>query len=164
MTCLTSFPKKLKKPPYTEITSLLSTGSELAKYRSPRSRQLFFYYSGIVLYIQYVLCSPLSTITVVISSTFTNYKLYFWCRSIHEMLYRIYLAYVIYILISRMRSSLARMRSSLARMRSSLAQMRSSLVVRTSDCQCTSCNGPGFGPSIRRQSGSEGRQMKQCWI
>ncbi len=38
----------------------------------------------------------------------------------------------------------------------------SSLVVRASDCQCTSCNGPGFDPSIRRHS--EGRQMKQCWI
>ncbi len=32
-------------------------------------------------------------------------------------------------------------------------RMRSSLVVRASDCQCTSCNGPGFGPSIRRHSG-----------
>ncbi len=31
--------------------------------------------------------------------------------------------------------------------------MRSSLVVRASDCQCTSCNGPGFNPSIRRHSG-----------
>ncbi len=31
--------------------------------------------------------------------------------------------------------------------------MRYSLVVRTSDCQCTSCNGPGFDPSIRRHSG-----------
>ncbi len=31
--------------------------------------------------------------------------------------------------------------------------MRSSLVVRASDCQCTSCNGPGFDPSIRRHSG-----------
>ncbi len=31
--------------------------------------------------------------------------------------------------------------------------MRSSLVVRASDCQCTSCNGPGFAPSIRRHSG-----------
>ncbi len=30
--------------------------------------------------------------------------------------------------------------------------MRSSLVVRASDCQCTSCNGPGFDPSIRRHS------------
>ncbi len=28
-----------------------------------------------------------------------------------------------------------------------------SLVVRASDCQCTSCNGPGFDPSIRRHSG-----------
>jgi hypothetical protein len=26
-------------------------------------------------------------------------------------------------------------------------------VVRASDCQCTSCNGPGFDPSIRRHSG-----------
>ncbi len=32
-------------------------------------------------------------------------------------------------------------------------RMRSSLVVRASDCQCTSCNGPGFDPSIRRHSG-----------
>ncbi len=31
--------------------------------------------------------------------------------------------------------------------------MRSSLVVRASDCQCTSCNGTGFDPSIRRHSG-----------
>ena len=31
--------------------------------------------------------------------------------------------------------------------------MRSGLVVRASDCQCTSCNGPGFDPSIRRHSG-----------
>jgi hypothetical protein len=29
----------------------------------------------------------------------------------------------------------------------------SSLVVRASDCQCTSCNGPGFDPGIRRHSG-----------
>ncbi len=42
--------------------------------------------------------------------------------------------------------------------------MRTSLVVRASDCQCTSCNGPGFDPSIRRHSGIWGRQMKQCWI
>ncbi len=39
------------------------------------------------------------------------------------------------------------------RMRSSLVRMRSSLVVRASDCQFTSCNGPGFDPSIRRHSG-----------
>jgi hypothetical protein len=32
-------------------------------------------------------------------------------------------------------------------------RMRSDLVVRASDCQCTSCNGPGFDPSIRRHSG-----------
>ncbi len=32
-------------------------------------------------------------------------------------------------------------------------RMRSSLVVWASDCQCTSCNGPGFDPSIRRHSG-----------
>ncbi len=32
-------------------------------------------------------------------------------------------------------------------------RMRSSLVVRASDCQCTSCNSPGFDPSIRRHSG-----------
>ncbi len=31
-------------------------------------------------------------------------------------------------------------------------RMRFSLVVRASDCQCTSCNGPGFDPSIRRHS------------
>jgi hypothetical protein len=42
---------------------------------------------------------------------------------------------------------------SLQRMRSSLVRMRSSLVVRASDCQCTSCNGPGFDPSIRGHSG-----------
>jgi hypothetical protein len=52
-----------------------------------------------------------------------------------------------------MRSSLVRIRSSLVRMRSSLMRIRSSLVVRVSDCQCTSCNGPGFDPSIRRHSG-----------
>ncbi len=34
-----------------------------------------------------------------------------------------------------------------------IMRMRSSLVVRASDCQCTSCNGPGFDPSIRRHSG-----------
>ncbi len=45
------------------------------------------------------------------------------------------------------------MRSSLVWMRSSLIWMRSSLVVRASDCQCTSCNGLGFDPSIRRHSG-----------
>ncbi len=33
------------------------------------------------------------------------------------------------------------------------SRMRSNLVVRASDCQCTSCNGPGFDPSIRRRSG-----------
>ncbi len=32
-------------------------------------------------------------------------------------------------------------------------EMRSSLVVRASNCQCSSCNGPGFDPSIRRHSG-----------
>ncbi len=31
--------------------------------------------------------------------------------------------------------------------------MRSSLVIRASDCQCTSCNGPGLDLSIRRHSG-----------
>ncbi len=31
--------------------------------------------------------------------------------------------------------------------------MRSSLVVRASDWQCTSWNGPGFATSIRRYSG-----------
>jgi hypothetical protein len=35
----------------------------------------------------------------------------------------------------------------------SVLRMRSSLVVRASDCQCTSCNGPGFDPSIRSHSG-----------
>ncbi len=44
------------------------------------------------------------------------------------------------------------------RMRPSLVRMRSSPVVRASDCQCTSCNGPG---SVGRVE-SEGRQMKQC--
>ncbi len=39
------------------------------------------------------------------------------------------------------------------RMRSSLVRMRSSLLVRASDCQCTSCNCPGFDPSICRHSG-----------
>ncbi len=34
-----------------------------------------------------------------------------------------------------------------------VSRMRFSLVVRASDCQCTSCNGPGFDPSIRRHSG-----------
>ncbi len=38
-------------------------------------------------------------------------------------------------------------------MRSSQSRMRSGLVVRASDFQCTSCNGPGFDPSIRRHSG-----------
>jgi hypothetical protein len=32
-------------------------------------------------------------------------------------------------------------------------RMRCSLVVRASECQCTSCNGLGFDPSIRRHSG-----------
>ncbi len=41
----------------------------------------------------------------------------------------------------------------LQRIRCSLVRMRSSLVVRASDCQCTSCNGPGFDPSIRQHSG-----------
>ncbi len=35
-------------------------------------------------------------------------------------------------------------------------RMRSSLVVRACDCQCTSCNGPGFDSSIRRHSGIRG--------
>ncbi len=39
------------------------------------------------------------------------------------------------------------------RMWSSLVRMWSSLVVRASDRQCTSCNGPGFDPSIRWHSG-----------
>ncbi len=34
-----------------------------------------------------------------------------------------------------------------------IIRMRSSLVVRASDCQGTSCNGPRFDPSIRRHSG-----------
>jgi hypothetical protein len=52
--------------------------------------------------------------------------------------------------------------------------MRSSLVVRASDCQCTSCNGPGFDPSICRHSGIWGaadeavlnivRKKKYIWI
>ncbi len=42
--------------------------------------------------------------------------------------------------------------------------MRSSLVVRASDCQCTSCNGPGFDPSIRRHSGIWGAADEQCWL
>jgi hypothetical protein len=29
-------------------------------------------------------------------------------------------------------------------------------VVRASECQCTSCNGPGFDPSIRRHGGIRG--------
>ncbi len=32
-------------------------------------------------------------------------------------------------------------------------EMEPSLVVRASDCQCTSCNGPGFDLSIRLHSG-----------
>jgi hypothetical protein len=32
-------------------------------------------------------------------------------------------------------------------------RMRSSLVFRAPDCQCASCIGPGFDPSIRRHSG-----------
>jgi hypothetical protein len=36
-------------------------------------------------------------------------------------------------------------------MRSSLVWMRSSLVVRASDCQCTSCNGPGFDPNLPKK-------------
>ncbi len=55
--------------------------------------------------------------------------------------------------LARMKSSLVRMISSLERMRSSLVRMRSNLVVRASDCQCTSCNGPGFDPCIRQHSG-----------
>ncbi len=39
-------------------------------------------------------------------------------------------------------------------------KLRSSLVVRASDCQCTSCNGPGFDPSIRRHSGIWGAADK----
>jgi hypothetical protein len=65
------------------------------------------------------------------------------------------------ILKMRMRSSLVRMRSSLVRMSSSLERMRSSLVVRASDCQCTSCNGPGSQHPVGTVE-SEGRQMKQC--
>ncbi len=38
-------------------------------------------------------------------------------------------------------------------MRASLERMRASLVVTASDCQCISCNGPGFDPNIRRHSG-----------
>ncbi len=36
---------------------------------------------------------------------------------------------------------------------SRMLRMRSSLVVKASDCQCTSWNGPGFDLSIRRHSG-----------
>jgi len=35
-------------------------------------------------------------------------------------------------------------------------RMRSIPVVRASDCQCTSCNGPGFDPSIRWHRGIRG--------
>jgi hypothetical protein len=42
--------------------------------------------------------------------------------------------------------------------------MRFSWVVRASGCQCLSRNSPGFDPSILRHNGTEGRQMKQCWI
>jgi hypothetical protein len=64
----------------------------------------------------------------------------------------------------RIKFSLVRMRFSLVQMRFSLMRMRFSLVVRVSDCQCTSCNGPGLG-SIPASVGtveSEGQQMKQC--
>jgi hypothetical protein len=40
--------------------------------------------------------------------------------------------------------------------------MRSSLVVRASDCQCISCNGPGFDPSIRRHSGIRWSSAEYC--
>ncbi len=41
--------------------------------------------------------------------------------------------------------------------------MRSSLVVRASDCQFTSCNGPGFDPSIRRNlRGSRWSSAEYC--
>jgi hypothetical protein len=67
----------------------------------------------------------------------------------------------------QMRFSLVRIKFSLVRMRFSLVQMRFSLmrmrfVVRVSDCQCTSCNGPGLG-SIPASVGtveSEGQQME----
>jgi hypothetical protein len=32
-------------------------------------------------------------------------------------------------------------------------RMRFSLRVKASGCQCNSCNGPGFDPSLRRHSG-----------
>jgi hypothetical protein len=43
-------------------------------------------------------------------------------------------------------------------------EKRSSLVIRASDCQCTSCNGPGFDtvPTfVGTVESDEGRQMKQ---
>jgi hypothetical protein len=43
--------------------------------------------------------------------------------------------------------------------------MRSSRVVRASDCQCRSCNSPGFDPaSSDTVQNLRGRKMKQCWI
>ncbi len=63
-----------------------------------------------------------------------------------------------------MRSSLVWMRSSLVWMRSSLVLMRSSQVFRASDCQCTSCNGPGFDPSIRRYSGIWGAADEAVYV
>ncbi len=36
---------------------------------------------------------------------------------------------------------------------SCVVRMRSNIVVRVSDCQCISCNGLGFYPSIRLHSG-----------
>jgi hypothetical protein len=38
--------------------------------------------------------------------------------------------------------------------------MRSSRVVRTSDCQCQSLNGPGFDPNILRHSGIKGTAVE----
>jgi hypothetical protein len=46
--------------------------------------------------------------------------------------------------------------------KSGSGSMRSSLVVTASDCQCTSCNGPGFYPSIRRHCGFWGAPDKQA--
>ncbi len=53
----------------------------------------------------------------------------------------------------------------LQRIPTKTVSMRSSLVVRASDC--TSCNGPGFDPSIRRHSGiwgaADGAVLNKVW-
>jgi hypothetical protein len=60
-------------------------------------------------------------------------------------------------IVEKQRDQIRTLDTSLADIKSELdevtATMRSSLVVRAYDCQCTSCNGPGFGPSISRHSG-----------